>query len=151
MVFGKVAGLHRHKRCAVCDPLASCTFRSFYRRVIFRLCPVAWCKRANPRLSRADQAVTAESLRTGSSLRALRLSGDMQRWLTAHSSFCFSMRAPTTRITARTLGKIPTTQATVGERAQEGGPERFDLRGTGGAPAPRAGHPRRRPPLGSRP
>ncbi|WP_099514158.1 hypothetical protein [Microvirga ossetica] len=48
---------------------------SLYR--ICRSCPVAWCKRASPRLSRIDQAVTADSLRTGSSLNALRLSSDM--------------------------------------------------------------------------
>ncbi len=40
-------------------------------------CPVAWCKSASPRLSRVAQAVTADSLRTGSSLNALRLSSDM--------------------------------------------------------------------------
>ena len=42
-----------------------------------RSCPAAWCKSASPRLSRNGQAVTADSLRTGSSLRALRLSSDM--------------------------------------------------------------------------
>ncbi|MBO1909443.1 hypothetical protein J4G37_32030, partial [Microvirga sp. 3-52] len=40
-------------------------------------CPTAWCKSASPRLSRVAQAVTADSLRTGSSLNALRLSSDM--------------------------------------------------------------------------
>lgn len=41
------------------------------------LCPMVWCKSASPRLSPDDQAVTADSLRTGSSLNALRLSSDM--------------------------------------------------------------------------
>ncbi|MFC1456962.1 hypothetical protein ACETIH_09570, partial [Microvirga arabica] len=43
----------------------------------WRSCPVAWCKSASPRLSRVAQAVTADSLRTGSSLNWLRLSSDM--------------------------------------------------------------------------
>lgn len=61
--------------------------------------PVEWCR------------ITADNLRMGSSLSGASDSRLMYGRLTAHSSFCSSIRAPTWRTTARSLGKMPMTSA----------------------------------------
>src|SRR5215207_4309180 len=75
-------------------------------------CPLGWCRSTGPRQGpRFAQAATADSLSTGSSLKWASDSRLMHRRETAHSSFCSSISAPTSRTTARSFGKMPITSA----------------------------------------
>jgi len=62
-------------------------------------------------VERAMQAATAGSLTLGLSVTRARLSRDMYLRATAHSSLVSSMSAPTNRMIAASLGKIPMTSA----------------------------------------
>jgi hypothetical protein len=75
----RLTGCPMRDRIAVCSPspMLAANFHLSSSGRLSGLCPVAWCKSASPRLSPVAQAVTADSLRTGSSLNALRLSSDM--------------------------------------------------------------------------
>lgn len=74
-------------------------------------CPSAWCKSTarKGRDARGSQRGTADSRGCAVSLRDCRPSSCMYRRCRVHSSFCSSKMAPTRRVTARSLGKMPTT------------------------------------------
>jgi hypothetical protein len=61
-------------------------------------------------MSRIDQAATAGSPNIGSSLKGAMVSSVMYlARCTTHSSFCSNRIAPTRRVMAASLGKMPTT------------------------------------------
>ena len=103
---------------AIANALAEWGRRATGRRgsgAEMRSCPRGWCKSGggfalSGGFGRFRQAAAADNLTKGSSLNGAMVSSVMSRarW-TAHSSFCSSRMAPTKRVMASSLGKMPTT------------------------------------------